>query len=178
MIRPQSGFTLIELMVVIAIIGILASVVLSSLDTARYSARVVAAQGDLRTIQIAVTRLQNDTQQSPGGFSAGACYDSNAVLRGNALEVDHPRAGLLQNDTDVNTFPNWKGPYLNSDTILDPWGRKYLMESRYLCTEGEVAEKNGQCVAGEWYSAIQSRGANGSPINTYDADNIALILCQ
>ena len=57
--KLQSGFTLIELMVVIAIIGILSSVVMSSLDDARASARDSVRRTELRQVQIAMENYYN-----------------------------------------------------------------------------------------------------------------------
>ena len=56
----STGFTLIELLVVISIIGVLASVVLSSLESARASARDVERISDLKQIQTALEMYRND----------------------------------------------------------------------------------------------------------------------
>lgn len=71
----KKGFTLIELMVVIAIIGILSSVVLASLNDARASARDSVRRTELRQIQIAMEYYYNEygtyRVANSGWFSGG-----------------------------------------------------------------------------------------------------------
>lgn len=59
------GFTLIELLVVIGIIGLLSSVVLSSLDTARMKARDARRDIDMNTIRTALARYRLDNGRYP-----------------------------------------------------------------------------------------------------------------
>lgn len=59
---PQTtrGFTLIELMVVIAVIGIFASIVLASLMSARTKARIGSAQSTMKSIQAGLVTCLNE----------------------------------------------------------------------------------------------------------------------
>lgn len=72
--KPR-GFTLIELLVVISIIGMLSSVVLSSLNTARGRARDAERLSDMRQIRNALELYRNDfgTYPNPGGGWRGVC---------------------------------------------------------------------------------------------------------
>lgn len=60
-VRPQKGFTLIEILVVVAIIGLLSTVVLTSLDSARAKARDARRLVDLREVRTALEnyRVEN-----------------------------------------------------------------------------------------------------------------------
>ena len=53
--QAENGFTLVEILVVIGIIGMLAAIILVSLGSARVRAREQRAQEDLRSIDTAIT---------------------------------------------------------------------------------------------------------------------------
>lgn len=166
------GFTLIELLVVIAIIGLLSSVVLASLNTARENANIAAAQADLQSIRSGIELLANDTSQRPGGYSVNLCEGGTNPAEGNGIYINSEEAGIVTNDGNV--FSGWRGPYL-PNAPEDPWGQQYIYDSHYSCSNGE-----NDCpgLTGNGYAVIHSGGPNGSGRNSYDTDNIAIVLCE
>jgi prepilin-type N-terminal cleavage/methylation domain-containing protein len=76
----QCGFTLVELLVVISIIGILASVIFVSFDGARESARNGAIMTELKEMQLAleVFRAQNDRYPGADLTSQPNCTNVDA----------------------------------------------------------------------------------------------------
>lgn len=70
--RTTKGFTLVELMVVIAIIGILASIVLASLDSARKKGRDARRISDVKQIQLALELFYDANALFPSDISTAA----------------------------------------------------------------------------------------------------------
>jgi general secretion pathway protein G len=103
--RADRGFTLIEIMVVIVILGVLAALVVPSVLSRTDDARIVAAKSDLGAIRQALKLYRLDNQRYP------------TTEQGlNALVVKPDRPPLP---------PNWKpGGYLEK-LPRDPWGRAY-----------------------------------------------------
>jgi len=66
----STGFTLIEMLIVVAIIGILASIVVVGLNTSRKQARDTRRLADLRGIQTALELYYNKNGYYPGGIGA------------------------------------------------------------------------------------------------------------
>jgi general secretion pathway protein G len=99
----QGGFTLIELMVVLVIIGILAALIVPNVLSRADDARTTAAKTDINNIVQALKLYRLDNQRYPS---------SEQGLQ--ALSVK-PTAGVIPT--------NWK-PYLEK-LPNDPWGRPY-----------------------------------------------------
>ena len=78
--RNQKGFTLIELMIVVAIIGILAAIAIPLYANVQARARIAKAQADMRTIASAVSMYQAHTGTLPatGDLSPLLATASNA----------------------------------------------------------------------------------------------------
>ena len=103
--RSRRGFTLVELLLVLVILGILASLVLPKFTGRTEQARVTAAQTQISTFGTALDAFEVDTGSYPRG-----------------------QDGLNQLVAAPADVPNWRGPYLKSDIPADPWGRPYIYE--------------------------------------------------
>ena len=153
--RTSPGFTLIEVLIVTAIIGILASIAAVAGNTYRDRAKIASARGEIDRICKAIVLLEADTGLWPGKQTPG-------VHTGGTNEVWNLAAcsaGLLCTD---GGYPNWMGPYLSS-IPKDPWGQDYFLDSDYM-------------TGGRNRAAIGSFGLNKVGRNAYDSDDVIKII--
>lgn len=102
----QSGFTLIEIMVVVVIIGILASVVVPRIMDNPDKARAAKAKNDIQAIESALELYKLDNYVYP--------------------TTDQGLEALVTQPTSSPEPPNWKkGGYIKK-LQTDPWGNDYL----------------------------------------------------
>lgn len=102
--RIQAGFTLIELMVVLLIIGVLAALIVPNVLDRADDARVTAAKTDVNNLMQALKLYRLDNQRYP--------------------TAEQGLQALLTKPTTAPVPPNWKS-YLD---LLpnDPWGKPYV----------------------------------------------------
>lgn len=112
-LKRSPGFTLLELLVVIVIIGLLAAYV-----GPKYFAQLGRSEVTVAKAQISAFEKALDTYRLDVGH-----YPSNE--EGLSALVKQPA-----------TATRWNGPYLKKDVPLDPWGHAYLY--RQTGTKGDV----------------------------------------
>lgn len=103
--RHVSGFTLIEVMVVVVILGILAAVIVPKIMGRPDEARLVKARQDIRTLQSALQLYRLDNFVYP------------TTEQGLEALVDRP--------VDEPVPPNWKDGGYVERLPKDPWGNDY-----------------------------------------------------
>jgi general secretion pathway protein G len=101
--NPQSGVTLIEMLVVVVIIAVFAAVVGPRLLSQGDKARVVAAKQQIENFQLALGQYHLDT----GGYPT-------------------TEQGLGALRTQPSGVEQWHGPYLEKDVAPDPWSHAYV----------------------------------------------------
>jgi type IV pilus assembly protein PilA len=99
--RAQQGFTLIELMIVVAIIGILAAVALPAYQDYTVRARVSEA---VVSAAAAKTTVSENISNNGGVMPANACLGVNAVVGalGNMTGLSCAGAGVITVTTNAN----------------------------------------------------------------------------
>lgn len=102
--KKQHGFTLIELMVVLVILGIIIGLVVPNVVGRGDEARVTAAQTDLKTIGQALEMYRLHNSHYPS--------------------TDQGLEALVSPPSGSPAPKNWRGPYL-SQMPNDPWGSPY-----------------------------------------------------
>ena len=169
------GFSLIEILLVIAIIGVLASVVLGGIRGAVTASRVTKAGHTQRQLTRAVELYFADMGFYPPDVNRGWDPGFRSPLPSNP-DIDAgetPGGGFNVAGTDCGHCPgnwqdivalSWRGPYIEDWPRYTPWDGKYDYNywgsdaNRYGCTvpagiyvgvQGDYTNNNQITVAGE-----------------------------
>lgn len=132
-LKDKAGFTLLEMLVVLVIIGLLAGLIGPRMFGRVDESKVKTAQIQLKMLRGTLETMRLDLNRFP------------TTEEGLSL-LYHPPA-------DVQLKPLWKGPYLDDEVPLDPWGMKY----QYSVPGGE-----GQPFALYSLGADGKRGGTGN----------------
>jgi len=111
--RHRPGFTLIEILVVIAVLSVLAALVAPNVFQHLGTANDVAARSQMEML--------------------GAALDAYRLDNGRYPTTAQGLAALWEEPTVDPRPNNWRGPYLRRAVPLDPWDNPYV----YIAT-GEV----------------------------------------
>ena len=118
----ERGFTLIEILVVMAIIGMLAIMVAPNIFNQQAGAQIDAALSQISSLEAALDTYRLDVGEYP-----------------DSLE------GLREN---ISGRAVWNGPYLRRSVPLDPWGNEYVYDSNgrefTLSSYGPDGEQGGE----------------------------------
>ena len=106
-LRNRPGFTLVELLLVLAILAILAGIIVPRMTGYSDRARIAATQTETASISTALHAYEVDNGSYP-----------------------NRSAGLQALITKPHDAANWKGPYLHENKVpLDKWNHPFV----YLC---------------------------------------------
>jgi len=105
-LNKQEGFTLVELIVVVIIIGLLSGLVLPQFIKQSEKATAKAAKAQIELLGTALDTFRLDVSRYP--------------------TTQEGLQGLTQRPGGVD---RWDGPYLKKDVPNDPWGKPYIYKS-------------------------------------------------
>jgi prepilin-type N-terminal cleavage/methylation domain-containing protein len=120
--RKSSAFTLIELLIVVAIIAILAGLAFPAMQGAMNSGRKAAARNDVVQIATAIKNYQLEYGRLPSSEGIIA-----TLLGGESSDENRRGITFLEAQTAKGNPPR-NGLDASRENYLDSWGRPYLIE--------------------------------------------------
>lgn len=105
-LNVQKGFSLLELLVVLVIIGLLAGIVGPSLFKNIGKSEITTAKAQVDSLGKAIDTFRLDNGRFPS-----------------------PEEGLRALVQRPEGLPDWNGPYLKKAVPLDPWGQPYQYQT-------------------------------------------------
>lgn len=102
--RRKHGFTLIEILVVIVVIAILATLVAPNVFQHVSTAKISTTKSQIEMLSTALDAYRLDNGQYP------------STQQGLAALITKPT---------IDPPPTWRGPYLRKEIPLDPWNEPY-----------------------------------------------------
>lgn len=168
----RAGFTLIELILVVAVVAILAAILVPTVFSILDDSAITKGKADVKAIAGAVAKFRDDTGEYPTR-DADVAGEVNLLYSGTTAPVVadfSPTTGMTVDfdcttatncetfafpfvtNTGTNAYPSastlkkrWKGPYL-SDNSEDEFGDPYIVYVRRLRTAGSVTTERAWVV--------------------------------
>lgn len=132
--KDSTGFTIVELLIVIVVIGILAAITIVSFNGVQAKAQQAKITSDLTQLEKAIIAARNTQSTTLMGLT-GSGY-SYATCTSKAAGTDF--STLPKNDTCWTQYTNDLAKIstasgINVNNLTDPWGRPYFIDEN----EGE-----------------------------------------
>lgn len=146
--RAKAGYSLLEILIVLAIIALIAALVGPRLFAQLDHAKVTTARVQVKSLETALSTMEIDIGRYP------------TPSEGLALLIDAP---------DRKAAPGWNGPYLSSGVPNDPWGHPYVYDPPTdradpprVHSLGADGKPGGEGDAADIYSDVAARPATAS----------------
>ncbi len=136
--RKNKAFTLVEVLVVIVLLALIASVYVPKMFKGMGAQKAKMARTKMANIESAIMQFQLDCGRFP---------DDSLGLE----ELRTPPADLEE---------KWKGPYLKQSQLLDPWDYPYI-----YVEEGEINPGSFDLIS---YGANREEGGEGDDEDIYN----------
>src|SRR5579862_2808506 len=144
----KAGYSLLEILIVLAIIALIAALVGPRLFAQLDHAKVTTARVQVKSLETALQTMELDIGRYP------------TQAEGLALLMDAP---------DRKATPGWNGPYLSSGVPNDPWGHAYVYDPPTDRTHpprvhslGADGKAGGEGDAADIYSDVSGQAAGGA----------------
>jgi len=104
--RPSTGFTLVEVLLVLVILVVIASLGIANYSRSHRKALINAARAQVQELTVVLEQYHVDGNEYPTGPDGLGC--------------------LIQPPPDLANPTKWNGPYLKKPALpLDPWDRPF-----------------------------------------------------
>jgi prepilin-type N-terminal cleavage/methylation domain-containing protein len=172
MIKKQTGFTIVELLIVIVVIGILAAITIIAYNGIQDRAQRAKISSDLRNIENAINMARTDRNTVLGIITVNFGTAGTCVPKANGTDL----AALPKTDTcwtsyltTLDRISTASGQ--NIRNLVDPWGRPYFIDENENeggtanCTKDSIGAYKNPHVSGDWLPMTGTRilVANSAP---------------
>jgi len=126
--KNQQGFTLVELVIIIVVLGILSTFAAVKYTSFVQESRVTATQAEMDEIRRAII---GNSKLIAGGKYIDIGYEGNLGILPVQLQDLVTKPGSVANFNAISGL-GWNGPYLkqnNNDYLNDAWGQAYVYDA-------------------------------------------------